>query len=538
MKALILLLLFFLPLFSIQSQDTIHIPVDYSSIQDGINAAIDGDLVLVAEGTYIENINFNGKNITVASHFILNGEESHIQNTTIDGSQPINPDFASTILFNSDEDSTSQLCGFTITGGSGTSWGGLIVGGGIFIDLANPKICNNIIEDNIISTTLIAIGGGIGAHFLSSPLIISDNIIRNNLVKSSSSIVSGGGIFIASLLNQLEGEVIIRNNLIENNKAISPTYNDGGGITVNGWDDPNFYAYIISNKIIGNVADTAITGSTGGGLILYNTHAYVENNIIAYNIAYEAAGIDNSNLGGNSSTYYINNTICYNHAVGEAGGISTFRLGQILNCIVWGNSSPQFSSSYVTSITYSDVEEPYTGDGNITEEPNFLDSTFFLLNGTSPCIDAGNPDPMYNDVEDTLNPGNPLPPAMGTLRNDMGHCGGPNSTWWANTWPNIITNVEDDYNNGIIPEQHSLSQNYPNPFNPVTTIRYSIPQTSNVLIKVFDILGNEIETLVNEEKTVGTYEITWYAGNLPSGVYFYKLNAEDFVETKKMVLLK
>jgi photosystem II stability/assembly factor-like uncharacterized protein len=89
-----------------------------------------------------------------------------------------------------------------------------------------------------------------------------------------------------------------------------------------------------------------------------------------------------------------------------------------------------------------------------------------------------------------------------------------------------------------IPTNFYLSYNYPNPFNPNTKIRYSIPQTSNVVIKVFDILGNEIETLVNEEKQTGTYEITWLAEGLPSGVYFYRLQAGDFVETKKMILLK
>ena len=83
-----------------------------------------------------------------------------------------------------------------------------------------------------------------------------------------------------------------------------------------------------------------------------------------------------------------------------------------------------------------------------------------------------------------------------------------------------------------------LSQNFPNPFNPSTKIKYSIPQASKVIIKVFDILGNEIETLVKEEKQTGTYEITWYAENLPSGVYFYQLKAGNFVETQKMLLLK
>jgi hypothetical protein len=89
----------------------------------------------------------------------------------------------------------------------------------------------------------------------------------------------------------------------------------------------------------------------------------------------------------------------------------------------------------------------------------------------------------------------------------------------------------------------SLEQNYPNPFNPSTRIKYSLPQTSRVQIKVFDVLGNEIETLVNEEKQKGTYEIEFksHSGkvrNLSSGVYFYQLKAGSFVETKKMILMK
>ncbi|MDH3267924.1 MAG: YCF48-related protein [Ignavibacteria bacterium] len=100
-----------------------------------------------------------------------------------------------------------------------------------------------------------------------------------------------------------------------------------------------------------------------------------------------------------------------------------------------------------------------------------------------------------------------------------------------------LVSVEEEQNNGV-PTEYNLTQNYPNPFNPSTTIKYSIPQSSNVVIKVFDVLGNEIETLVNEEKPVGTYELTWNAPNLPSGVYFYQLRAGSFVETKKMVLIK
>jgi hypothetical protein len=96
-----------------------------------------------------------------------------------------------------------------------------------------------------------------------------------------------------------------------------------------------------------------------------------------------------------------------------------------------------------------------------------------------------------------------------------------------------------------LPTEFILSQNYPNPFNPSTKIQYSVPQSSSVVIKVFDILGNEIQTLVNDEKPAGTYEITWHATNLPSGLYFYQLKvypanggAGSYSETKKMILIR
>ena len=100
-----------------------------------------------------------------------------------------------------------------------------------------------------------------------------------------------------------------------------------------------------------------------------------------------------------------------------------------------------------------------------------------------------------------------------------------------------VTSIGEERINRI-PSEYFLSNNFPNPFNPSTTIRYSIPQSTNVTIKVFDILGNEIETLVNKEKPTGTYELTWYAENLPSGIYFYQLKSDNYLETKKMILLK
>ena len=105
------------------------------------------------------------------------------------------------------------------------------------------------------------------------------------------------------------------------------------------------------------------------------------------------------------------------------------------------------------------------------------------------------------------------------------------SFWYVNT-----TDVKDDHDDML--EGYHLYQNYPNPFNPNTEIKYSVLNSSRVEVKVFDVLGNEIETLVNEEKPAGSYELTWNAANLPSGIYFYRLQAGDFVQTKKMILLK
>ena len=85
---------------------------------------------------------------------------------------------------------------------------------------------------------------------------------------------------------------------------------------------------------------------------------------------------------------------------------------------------------------------------------------------------------------------------------------------------------------------YSLAQNYPNPFNPTTTIKYSIKEDGLVMLKVYDILGNEVAILVNEEKPAGNYKVEFNASNLPSGIYFYRITSARFTDTKKLLLLK
>jgi len=99
----------------------------------------------------------------------------------------------------------------------------------------------------------------------------------------------------------------------------------------------------------------------------------------------------------------------------------------------------------------------------------------------------------------------------------------------------MVTSVEDE---NISPSAFSLSQNYPNPFNPNTNIRYQIPEFSFITLKVYDVLGNEIANLINGEKPAGEYQVEFDGEGLSSGIYFYQLKFKDFIQTKKMILLK
>jgi hypothetical protein len=649
MKNLIFILFLTIPFLVVYPQDTINVPGDYTTIQAAIDVAVNGDIILVAEDTYYENINFEGKAITVASHFLLDGNETHIANTIIDGSQPNNPDSGSVVYFVSGEDTTSVLCGFTITGGTGTftQLYDDVSGGGIFLYPSGGKICNNIIEYNSVSYTSNSFGGGILADINNSNLVIENNIIRNNSANGPNS-TAGGGISLFS-----SGYVRIVNNKIISNTIIG---NDawGGGIDCNG---PSNDFYIINNLIKGNVCNSSYYG--GGGLELYDCTPIVRNNLILENSAPNGGGVfldfigaesSKSTLGsgrlsvkneGNNLSQYNssqvqlnsileNNTIVYNSATISGGGINIASLSpQFMNFIIWGNtapSDPQISGN--ADVQYSDVEGGCPGTGNIDEHPLFyLGSEFFLLGATSPCIDSGNPGPQYNDVEDPNAPGNPLPPAQGTLRNDMGHIGGPASLWGYWDWPLPIeltsftattqygkvilnwstateinnlgfeierktigrenngewmlvgfregygtTTEPRDYSfideiNGIAaasfvyrlkqidfdgsfeysdevfveslaPTDFVLMQNYPNPFNPLTKIIFGVPVKLRVSLKIFNSIGEQVAQLVNEIKPAGRYEVDFSATKLPSGVYFYRLQTGEFVETKKMVLLK
>ena len=109
---------------------------------------------------------------------------------------------------------------------------------------------------------------------------------------------------------------------------------------------------------------------------------------------------------------------------------------------------------------------------------------------------------------------------------------------WASAWNFTTQPVGINPIAGEIPNDFYLYLNYPNPYNPSTTIKFDIPKSSYVKLVIYDVLGREIKTLVNEKLNAGSYKVDWIGSGYPSGVCFYKLIADDFVDTKKMVLLK
>jgi len=125
-------------------------------------------------------------------------------------------------------------------------------------------------------------------------------------------------------------------------------------------------------------------------------------------------------------------------------------------------------------------------------------------------------------------------PAPGTYTVNAGFKN-PNRKWDSVMVDISVTGIEE---NPSRPASFKLFDNYPNPFNPTTTISFSIPATGFTSLKVYDILGNEVATLVNEEKPAGNYEVRFDASSLSSGVYFYRLQAGEFINTKKMILMK
>jgi len=346
----------------IQLASIIQVPSDQPTIQAGINVAETGDTVLVAPGTYYENINFKGKNIVLASHFILDDDLEFINSTIIDGSQAQYADTASCVRIVSGENSTAVLQGFTIKQGTGTHWVDPQFpawtwhsGGGVFVFQSSPTIKNNYIIDNHVDddTGVSGASGGGILMYGGNPIIIN-NVIKNNTA------LYGAGVVI-----DYSG-CVFKNNIVAQNSG-GQNYGGGGFWTIGNVAQP---IIIENNTIVNNESELK-----GGAMYLWSTQLTARNNIIWENT--------------------------------QSSG------GQIF---LYDGANAE--------ISYTDIEGGYSGEGNIDLPPQLAD-TNYILDLSSPCIDTGNPDVQFNDPEDPENTGQALWPSQGQLRNDMGAYGGP-----------------------------------------------------------------------------------------------------------------
>ena len=396
------------------------VPSEYSTIQNAINASDNGDTVLVAPGTYIENINYSGKNIVIGSYFLTYGFDYFIEQTVIDSDSS-----GSVVTFENGEDSSAVLIGFRIM-------------------------------SSFANSPLKCIG--------SSPTL-SHLSVRNNMFYSGSE----AGIHLFNSNSKLD------NLYIADNVKNSTGYG-GAGI----WVENSSIS--ISNSLIVNNSTEHMGSPTGaGGIEVTNSHLFFDGNTM-YN-----------NYGG---------AILFKDGA----------IGTVINSIFWENDITlmEYGSMELSTlnVNFSDIQGGWDGEGNIDADPLFClsDSTDFTLAENSPCVSAGE-----NGAD------------MGAL--------------------SIGCDAILSINNNVLPFHFNLYQNYPNPFNPVTTIRFDLPEDTMVNVTVYDMIGRVVKTLLNGQHTAGYKSIQWNASNnrdqtVSAGLYLYKIQAGEFRQTKKMVLLK
>ena len=292
MKKFLVVLLFLLSISILCAQDTINIPFDYPTIQEGINASVNGDVVLVYPGNYYENFNFSGKLITVASLFLTTQDTTYVFQTVIEG------DTCESVIFESGEDSTARLIGFTFQNADIR----LDTRGVIYCVNSSPLIMNNRIINNTVGNLLLSVnnGGGI-ACIDASPIIRNNNISNNNIMGF------GGGIYCYNSSPTIIDN-IIKYDTVDGGWGSSR----GGGIYCE-FSSPN----IVSNYITDNWV--WYMDAQGGGIYCANSSPNIEDNIIKDNVARGPSARGGGVVCSESSSPTItNNIISGNMANGYA----------------------------------------------------------------------------------------------------------------------------------------------------------------------------------------------------------------------------
>jgi parallel beta-helix repeat protein len=351
---------------------TINVPATQPTIQAGINVAVNGDIVLVAPGTYFENINFYGKAIIVKS-------SGGAKATIIDGGN-----VTSVVTFESGEDLKSVLRGFTIQHGST-----LDEGGGIYISSSSPTIEHNIVTENTAANG----GAGIAVTF-SSALVRGNTVTNNSQTSGYSGGVGGGGIEVGGA-----GAAQITSNVVENNSWSTAA---GGGMSLFAAGTPT-----LENNII---RDNTAYDQGGGIYIVNDSNALVIQNLIYNNTAAQASGIYFLVPYGNVGPVFVNNTIVGTGSSSEGSAVYASGFDdqvQFYNNLIIGSTG---TSALYCDDTYDPTPPTLTNNdgyssggsgmagacsaqsnenGNLSVNPMFVGKRNFHVKAASPIIGAG-----------------------------------------------------------------------------------------------------------------------------------------------------
>lgn len=536
--------------------DIIEIPADYPTVQQGLNAAAEHDTILVAEGTYQENLIFPSWptiNLVLASHFILDGDTSHISQTILDGSNPANQDSASVIYMDGSQDSTTMIVGLTITGGKGTFYNTSIVppydlwGGGCFIISASPIISHNrfvadsaeagagltlthgadaVVRNNEFFENYASYASCIYAYDC-SPVIIENHIHDNS-----------NDWYVGISCRQFNELTICDNYLHHNNgRVISAVEGE--------------FAYISGNVISDNYRSPLSIG--GAGIAVRDVNAIIQNNQFLRN----SNGINGIAL---SLTQYASGTISGNLFQGNTSrsggaGISMCQVDfHIFDNQFIDNYCPYYGAGiYVGLETDAEIDNN-TFTGNISE--NNLGSAVACYCPNS-CILRnnniyGNSPPaikVYTEVftvmTDAINnwwgdPSGPYHPILNPtgLGDEVG-----DSVQFIPWLDSLVWINKERYFDK--PSEFLLLDAHPNPFNEMTTISFELPVAGFVKLEVFDIAGRSVSSRAQHAAPLhegwmvaGYHEVIFDGSGLASGIYICRLTAGEFTASGKMVLLK
>ena len=428
---------------------------------------------------------------------VQNSTFSHNESNYLGGAIYVDP-LTTCEIYNSSFDNNEAL------------WGGAIatVGGGkLLVEGCNISFNTALGNNPNPNEDYPTFGGGGGIyHEWSDSLEIYDSEITNNTAATG----AGGGIAV-----YLSNDVTIDNIVLSDNSSSGPNYPSGGG---------GVAFYRADNVLFENstIANNVSNHNSGGGIFLGSESGQAS--IVVHATFNRLTIVNNSALSGGAIFCWsailnlYHSTLAQNEASNiewSGGGLASHYVTEpnIISSLFYDNTPNSIHNGYPYTpvlVAYSLVQEQWVGAGNLTNvDPLFCDpdSGDYSLAENSPCVGAGE--------------------------------GGSNMGAYEIGCDPIILSTSSE----LLPVTYTLHQNYPNPFNPVTRLRYDLAENSLVNITIYDMMGRQVKTLINQTQDAGYRSIVWNATNdygkpVSAGIYLYQIQAGKYISTKKMVLLK